>query len=674
MYMKPLFARRLRPHFAWALLLLLCIGAGCAPLPGTIAATPTAVLPPEATPEALDPSAYRALRDFPFDLDRDGEEDVCTLYLPAGCDGILTDSYAVGAVSGATGADMGMQAVSHPARMIYVDSMVCEPYSAGDAAYLLVGGEMTGTVLHFAYTVLQYRATSWQDIFGEHGLEGLVYTLQMQDGPRLQLRLETGDSYTLSPSREAYLQNEWIFEDGTLTPAGSAAFGEHTTFMNLYAGVEEDSFVLRGVQELRGPHKLDVQAHLRSTWRYDGTRWHTAAHVAPVNDTIAAKHYDLDGDGIADTVVSASITMDMVTTLEIQPAGADACRFTFDGVDSTRTAAADVDGDGVQEILYFAALWGSNFGGGQAHVYRVRDGFVTELPGVHRYTLEEGCQEFLEMHTPGLCIGLEAALLPDGREGARVSQFGTWATTIVFDAVYDNEAAVWRVQQTHVRQSPDSRRAQADADALRARVRAHRPGFRVPEVDYSVCDFDVDIPILDPESGVVLLTFRERAQIALRGLYDMLGYLPERCGAWGTQHDYSSIFFGHTAHNARYNRNFYCATIDAVTGDALYIDMLYNGSYDGRDIDYGIPTDVLVKPPGMRRMSPQEIALWYYEHSSYGTREPILRVEQSPFAFGDTSCMFNLVLEDNRFYEVGFSAASPFPISFYGPYPEGFTH
>ncbi len=154
--------------------------------------------------------------------------------------------------------------------------------------FIITGGQYGGTVSHVGYSVLQYTGKGWQDIFSQFRDVGMQYTLAMENGPRAILTLENGQKFTLMPTDiETYRTLGWIDGNGNLTPQAQV-FDEHIGFSTLSYAVEKGVLTLRGSQEIRGLHKLDVLAILNTVWKYNGSNWSVTAEIIPVSSDLVA--------------------------------------------------------------------------------------------------------------------------------------------------------------------------------------------------------------------------------------------------------------------------------------------------------------------------------------------------------------------------------------------------
>ncbi|MEN6471442.1 MAG: VCBS repeat-containing protein [Clostridiaceae bacterium] len=389
---------------------------------------------------------------------------------------------------------------------------------------------------------------------------------------------------------------------------------------------------------------------------------------------------DFDGDGLLDAALLTGFGENRDeqyphATLAVYLGNGDDLTYDFAGEywEARSLDAGDFDGDGIDELALFLVSWTSNYGGGNAFVLHVQDGALKELPykvsesGALEYD-GRGCISALSggiVGGFGDVIGVTA--LPDSR-GDRLRlqlplDVKERMTAWYYDLAFNGKSWETAGMALGVAYGDELLPVTLLVPEIPA---AHRPRFSAARLSYAgriYGDMLPDKRYYDWETGKFTPTAYETAQTALRVLYDMTGVSVGRCyvsGTWRTldvslKGSYKTVFlsFG------------YGQTPD---GTLLYImNLCYKGNrYPNSPIDPA----VMVKPEGYEGMSKGELARWYYENSSYGDRRPIVSAEESGAAQG----YVNLVLSSGEFYEIGFDEECGLPSSFYGPYPEGFTH
>lgn len=266
------------------------------PVSATVAPTPTPTPTSKPQPVQLNEKDVLSILGIQkasliamryYDLNGDGAKDVIALYRD---EPVSAYSFrlAVSAVDSATKKhrdislpfDMGLQSQTIQLTVLPINK-------AGETSlYVIAGGRYGGTVPHVGYSILKYTGNGWEDIFSQRRDNGMRYTLTMQDGPRAVLTLENGQSFTLIPTDiETYRASGWIDDHGNLTPQAHV-FDEHIGFSTLSFSDEKGALTLRGSQEIRGLHKLDVLAVLHTVWKYNGSDWSVTADVLPVSSKL----------------------------------------------------------------------------------------------------------------------------------------------------------------------------------------------------------------------------------------------------------------------------------------------------------------------------------------------------------------------------------------------------
>lgn len=223
-----------------------------------------------------------------YDLNGDGTKDVVALYRDKP-DSAYLFRLAVSAIDSINRKhrdislpfDMGLQSQSIRLTVLPIINK-----TGKTSLFVITGGQYGGTVSHVGYSVLKYTGNGWEDVFSQHRDNGMRYTLTMQDGPRATLTLENGESIILIPTDlETYRASRWIDDRGNLTPQ-ARVFDEHIGFVTLSFSDEKGTLTLRGSQEIRGLHKLDVLAILNTVWKYNGSDWSVTADVQPLSSKL----------------------------------------------------------------------------------------------------------------------------------------------------------------------------------------------------------------------------------------------------------------------------------------------------------------------------------------------------------------------------------------------------
>ncbi|HWR23858.1 MAG TPA: hypothetical protein VN366_10340, partial [Feifaniaceae bacterium] len=265
-------------------------------------ASPTPKLSPTATPRPVQLNEKAVLSilkisearlvDIQYaDLDGDGVKDAIALYREEPASGGYAFRLTVSAVNSATKKHQDIALAFDIGLLGDSIKLTVFPVKNGSrtAVYAVAGGKYGGTVEHVGFSVLQYAKSGWKDIFKRYRDSGMEYALDMQNGPKATLTLETGKRYILIPTDIAtYRASGWIDENGDLTP-DARVFDEHIGFATLTYGVDNGALTLDGMQEIRGLHKLDVLAQLNTVWRYDGTDWAVTANVKPLASTLQSE-------------------------------------------------------------------------------------------------------------------------------------------------------------------------------------------------------------------------------------------------------------------------------------------------------------------------------------------------------------------------------------------------
>ncbi len=198
-----------------------------------------------------------------------------------------------------------------------------------------------------------------------------------------------------------------------------------------------------------------------------------------------------------------------------------------------------------------------------------------------------------------------------------------------------------------------------------------REGFVCPTFAFysedGVAFSPADLSFTNAKGQKVAISAQKMAEDSMRILYDMFGYLPESCAVVVTKFGF---YFSHTPF-ALYGTLpedsdlFFSGDFDPYTGEITGFMLIYG---------FGFPPNAndLAKPKGLETITYEEIALYYYENSSYGDRSPIVRTELSIESSSDVTV--KLFLADDRFYEADINKISRIPTRMWGIYDKGYSH
>lgn len=198
-----------------------------------------------------------------------------------------------------------------------------------------------------------------------------------------------------------------------------------------------------------------------------------------------------------------------------------------------------------------------------------------------------------------------------------------------------------------------------------------RDGFVCPAFTFysedGVAFSPADLSFAAANGQNIAVSAQKMAEDYMRILYDMFGYLPESCAVIVTKFGF---YFSHTpfalyATLPEDSDLFFSGDFDPNTGELAGFMLIYG---------FGFPPDEhdLAKPEGLEAMTYEEIALYYYENSSYGDRSPIARTEL--VTWSDNDITVRLFLADERFYEVDFIPGTHIPNRMWGVYEKGYMH
>lgn len=201
--------------------------------------------------------------------------------------------------------------------------------------------------------------------------------------------------------------------------------------------------------------------------------------------------------------------------------------------------------------------------------------------------------------------------------------------------------------------------------------RMRREGFVCPTFTFysedGVAFLPPDLSFTTAEGQKYTISVQKKAEESMRMLYDMFGYLPESCAVVVTPYGF---YFSHTPYALfgtlpEDSDVFYSGDFDPKTGEFSGFTLIYG---------FGFPPDEndLAKPAGLKSMTYEEVALYYYNNSSYGDRSPIVDTELVTWANNDVTV--KLFLADDRFYEVWFNENTLLPTKMWGIYDKGYSH
>lgn len=450
---------------------------------------------------------------------------------------------------------------------------------------------------------------------------------------------------------------------------------------------------------------VSINADIRFTHDGDGTITGfdlgevTAEGTAPQASHGAA---DFDGDGIADTVRVESAdtgTEDAHVTLTVALGNGQTMEKRIDGNwQWDAPAADDLDGDGRDDIALHLIYYGSNYNGGLVRVFRAADGELTEFPSglIKNNSLDRGEQAYIgdDFAKEGVEGADFIGATIVSRDGGSLLRLKSLIDVHADTAWYVDTAWTgtgWHIEDMNVGKAygpdelTDPEQPELDTDYELPTV--HRAGFREADLTFitelmhethlnggSGTDYlnyadgkDPDTVYYDSGRNMNTIPLRQLAQTALRNLYDMTGVQIDESYVIST--GYGQLCFMESP-DGYDTEVFFSASVDDCTGTIGQIQIAYRqGDAEFSPIDPA----AIVKPEGYADMSPEAMAAWYYENSTFGDRRAVARTE------GELGNV-RLYLADGDFYEV-FSGSytvdgveCTLPCAYYGPYEAGFTH
>ncbi len=162
--------------------------------------------------------------------------------------------------------------------------------------------------------------------------------------------------------------------------------------------------------------------------------------------------------------------------------------------------------------------------------------------------------------------------------------------------------------------------------------------------------------MFDTTRGMPQLTPRFMAERALQSLYDLTGYQLLACDAYITYTTENKMSFTFKRDN---NTVFYTADVDTVTGRT--IDMRFELSSET-----AIDITKFTFPDGI--INYESAAKYFYEHSSFGDRRQIVRIEKDPLLSNRHSVVVKLFTENNDFFIIYIDSDLYLPYHLQGPY------
>lgn len=183
--------------------------------------------------------------------------------------------------------------------------------------------------------------------------------------------------------------------------------------------------------------------------------------------------------------------------------------------------------------------------------------------------------------------------------------------------------------------------------------RTHREGFQTPKLHYYTPKsptYAYELKYAEEEE-----ILKQRAQEALRELYDLTGYQVEECYYY-CMASLSDFCFGMTEDDIERDRVFLNRRYDEIES----MDIVSK-----RRVWYS-PVDMIIYPEGYDTMTEKEKAVWFVTHSSmYNGQQPADAYQ--PYDFD--SNIWRVVMADDTAYEVTLDSKADIVGSIYGPYP-----
>ena len=220
---------------------------------------------------------------------------------------------------------------------------------------------------------------------------------------------------------------------------------------------------------------------------------------------------------------------------------------------------------------------------------------------------------------------------------------------------------------------------------------AHRPGFIPAQITFK--GMKADAKYVDVNGNKLSATNYDVAQYGLRELYDITGYLVEKC--YVESHDSSIEGADGAWMNYSFDGEYWFlryAVDSNLSGNSSNYNMICIGYTDGTMLSGSggtgaetsaqalragktslIPMDNIACPQNIGSMSAPEIAAWYYENSTFGDRRRIVRTELdgSQACWGGGSLYFTrikLFLSNGMHYDVWLETDTNLIVAIFGPY------
>ena len=183
--------------------------------------------------------------------------------------------------------------------------------------------------------------------------------------------------------------------------------------------------------------------------------------------------------------------------------------------------------------------------------------------------------------------------------------------------------------------------------------KTHREGFQIPKLHYYAPKrptYAYELKYAEEEE-----LLNQRAQEALRELYDLTGYQVEECYYY-CMASLSDFCFGMTEDDIERDRVFLSRRYDEIES----MDIASK-----RRVWYS-PVDMIIYPEGYDAMTEKEKAVWFVTHSGmYNGQQPADAYQ--PYDFD--SNIWHVVMADDTTYEVTLDSKADIVDSIYGPYP-----
>ncbi len=418
----------------------------------------------------------------------------------------------------------------------------------------------------------------------------------------------------------------------------------------------------------------------------DNERQPTHESVIHQSEKTDDNNFDFDGDGRGDTVSVTPISYTRSesvldrATLTVGLGNGTFIEKEFEGWwHNPQTLVADFDGDGKDDIALAMEVGGSNYGATKVHIFRAEGNKMEEM-GDAVSTAAEYIKErraYSRLSSPA-CVGMSLMQEENVKPLLRVRMLNDYSPGDGISTAYyvdlSFEGARWTVEDMHLGEAygPDKfiepPKPTSYFDTTLKPI--YRPGFKEAELTV-VGDTGVDIDFVGfNDYGDKMLSLRERAQIALRLLYDITGILIKRCNIDTSYGNFVCLTMTQDGNL----ESFLGTTVDPDNGNIRFMNI----AWKQKGVEHS-PLDPAqcVRPPDYQTMSVGEQARWYFENSSYGVhRAKIFRVEEIYYSNNNSQVpsVVKLHLFNGDFYEFDIDEATGLPTGFNGPYEKGYTH